>query len=164
VAVVVVTHAAIAPLLLPARTPSAEAAPTPRAAAVPRRGLSLPQPPITRTADTVYGMSVLDRGGRIADRAAVAALGWTPGTRLRVCIARTHLTLCAAINGPLAVKDHRFLWLPAATRHRLDLRPGDRVLLAAEPKRQTLVIYPPATLDELLAHGRSASTGGDRDE
>ena len=102
--------------------------------------------------------------GRIADRAAVAALRWTPGTRLRVHIAQTHLTLRAAIDGPLAVKDQRFLWLPAATRHRLGLRPGDRVLLAAEPKRQTLVIYPPATLDELLAHARSASKGGDRDE
>ena len=158
------THAAIAPLLLPARTPSAGAAHPPRATAAPRRGLALPQPPITRTTDTVYGMSVLDRGGRIADRAAIAALGWTPGTRLRVHIDHTHLTLRAAIDGPLAVKDHRFLWLPAATRHRLDLRPGDRVLLAAEPKRQTLVIYPPATLDEVLAHERSASKGGDRDE
>jgi len=164
VAVVLVTNAAIAPLLLPARTSNAGAAHPPPAAAVPRRGLSLPEPPIKRTADTVYGMSVLDRGGRIADRAAVAALGWTPGTRLRVHNAHTHLTLRAAIDGPLAVKDHRFLWLPAATRHRLDLRPGDRVLLAAEPERQTLVIYPPATLDELLAHERSASKAGGRDE
>lgn len=156
--------AAIGPLLPPARIPSAGAAHPPRSAAVPRRGLALPQPPITRTTDTVYGMSILDRGGRIADRAALAALGWTPGTRLRVHIAHTHLTLRAAIDGPLAVKDHRFLWLPAASRHRLDLRPGDRVLLAAEPSRQTLVIYPPATLDELLAHERSTSTGGDCDE
>jgi hypothetical protein len=123
VAVVVVTNAAIAPLLLPARTPSAGAARPARAAAAPRRGLALPEPPIARTADTVYGMSVLDRGGRIADRAAVAALGWTPGTRLRVHITQTHLTLRATIDGRLTVKDHRFLWLPAATRHRLDLRP-----------------------------------------
>jgi hypothetical protein len=61
--VVVVTDVAIAPLLLPARTPSAAAAHPPRAAAAARRGLSLPEPPITRTADTVYGMSVLDRWG-----------------------------------------------------------------------------------------------------
>lgn len=163
-AVVVVTSAAIAPLLLPARTPSDGPARPARAAAIPRRGLALPEPPITRTADTVYGMSVLDRGGRIADRAAFAALGWTPDTRLRVHIARTHLTLRPALDGPVAVKNHRFIWLPAATRHRLDLRPGDRVLLAAEPQRQTLVIYPPAALDALLTHRRSASKAGDRDE
>ncbi|WP_343947281.1 AbrB/MazE/SpoVT family DNA-binding domain-containing protein [Pseudonocardia zijingensis] len=95
-------------------------------------------------------MSVLDRGGRIADRAVLAALGWTAGTRLRVDVARSHLTLQKADDGPLPVKDHRFLWLPAATRHQLGLRPGDRVLLAAEPGRRTLVSYPPATLNDLL--------------
>jgi hypothetical protein len=164
VAVVVVTNAAIAPLLLPALTPSTGAAHPPRAAAVPRRGLALPEPPITRTTDTVYGMSAIDRAGRIADRSTVAALGWTLGTRLHLEAAPTHVTLRAALDGTLAVKDHRFLWLPATTRHRLGLRTGDRVLLAAEPTRQTLVVYPPAALDQLLAHGRSASEGGARDE
>jgi hypothetical protein len=143
--VVVVTNAAIAPLLFPARTSSWSSPPSP-AAAVPRRGLALPEPPITRTADTVYGMSVLDRGGRIADRAAVEALGWTPGTRLQLEAAHTHLKLRAAIDGALAVKGHRYLWLPAPTRHRLGLRPGDRVLLAVQPERQTLVIYQPQPL------------------
>jgi bifunctional DNA-binding transcriptional regulator/antitoxin component of YhaV-PrlF toxin-antitoxin module len=105
-------------------------------------------------------MSALDRGGRIADRTVIEALGWTPGTRLQLEAARTHLTLRAAIDGALAVKDHRYLWLPAATRHLLTLRPGDRVLLSAQPERQTLVVYPPAALDQLLPHGRSASEGG----
>jgi hypothetical protein len=155
-----VTDAAIAPLLFPARTPRVGAAHPPRAAAVPRRGLSLPEPPITRTADTVYGMSVLDRGGRIADRAVIEALGWVPGTRLHLDATSTHLTMRTAIDGPLTVKDHRYLWLPAATRHLLNLRPGDRVLLSAQPERQTLVVYPPAALDQLLPHGRSASEGG----
>jgi bifunctional DNA-binding transcriptional regulator/antitoxin component of YhaV-PrlF toxin-antitoxin module len=109
-------------------------------------------------------MSVLDRGGRIADRATIEALDWTPGTRLHLDPGRTHFTLRAAIDGTLTVKDHRYLWLPAATRHRLDLRPGDRVLLAAKPTQQTLVVYPPAALDDLLTHGRSASEGGGRDE
>jgi hypothetical protein len=54
------------------------------------------------------------------------------------------------------VKDHRYVWLLAATRHRLDLRPGDRVLLAAQPTQQTLVVYPPAALDELPARPRAA--------
>ncbi|MCH6165149.1 AbrB/MazE/SpoVT family DNA-binding domain-containing protein [Pseudonocardia alaniniphila] len=107
-------------------------------------------------------MSALDGGGRIADRAAVAALGWAPGTRLHLEAAHTHLTLSATPDGTLAVKNHRFLWLPATIRHRLGLRTGDRVLLAADPTPQTLVVYPPSALDQLLAYGRSASKGSDR--
>ena len=103
---VVVTSAGIAPLLFPARTPNAGSAHRPRATAVPRHGLSLPEPPLARTADTVYGMSVLDRGGRIADRGVIEALDWAPGTRLHLDPGRTHLTLRAAIDGTLTVKDH----------------------------------------------------------
>jgi hypothetical protein len=109
-------------------------------------------------------MSVLDRGGRIADRTVIDALAWTPGTRLHLDASRTNLTLRAATDGTSTVKAHRYLWLPAPTRQRLGLRPGDRVLLAAQPERQTLIVYPPAALDELLSHARPASPGGDRDE
>ncbi len=72
-AVVVVTNAAIAPLLLPAQTPSAGAAHPPRAAAVPRRGLALPKPPITRTTDTVCPLKGSRRPARL----------WTAKGRLR---------------------------------------------------------------------------------
>ena len=158
----------IAPLLPSARrrsspiqSPDARPARSPRATSAARRGLSLPELPLARTTDTVYGMSVLDRGGRIADRAVINALDWIPGTRLHFNAARTHLTLRAATDGALTVKDQRHLWLPAATRQRLGLRTGDRVLLAAEPERQTLVIYPPAALDQVLDHRQ---TGGGRNE
>jgi hypothetical protein len=60
----------------------------------------------------------------------VEITAWVPGTRLHRDAARTHLTLRTAIDGALIVKDHRYRWLPAAPRHRLGLRPGDRVLLA----------------------------------
>jgi hypothetical protein len=84
--VVVVTHA-IAPLLFPVRTPSAGRAHPPRAGAARCRGLSLPEPPITRTADTVYGMSALDRGGRIADRPPVEPAPGQRGEAVRAAVA-----------------------------------------------------------------------------
>lgn len=165
------TNAILAPLLAstrrpspPAEMPNVRPAHPTRATAEPRRGLTLPELPLARTADTVYGMSALDRGGRIADRAVIDALGWVPGTRLALDTSRTHLTLRATPDGALAVKEQRYLWLPAATRRRLSLRTGDRVLLAAEPKRQALVVYPPAALDQLMTHVRSVSKGGGRDE
>nr|CEL13584.1 hypothetical protein [Kibdelosporangium sp. MJ126-NF4]CTQ99270.1 hypothetical protein [Kibdelosporangium sp. MJ126-NF4] len=43
------------------------------------------------------------------------------------------------------------LRLPAPIRHRIGLRTGDRVLLAAKVDQQTLTVYPPAVLDVLLA-------------
>lgn len=87
-----VTGAAIVPLLPTGRTSSGEAAHPTRVAPASRRGLPLPQPPRARTATTAYGMSALDRGGRIADRAVRAALGWAPGTTLHDHLTRHHLT------------------------------------------------------------------------
>jgi hypothetical protein len=52
---------AIAPLLLPVRTLSAGRAHPPRAAAAPRRGLSLPEPPITRTAERHTTLTWVER-------------------------------------------------------------------------------------------------------
>jgi bifunctional DNA-binding transcriptional regulator/antitoxin component of YhaV-PrlF toxin-antitoxin module len=43
-----------------------------------------------------------------------------------------------------------YVRLPARIRQRSGLRPGDRVLLAADPSQPTLRVYPPSTLDELL--------------
>jgi hypothetical protein len=108
-------------------------------------------------------MSVLDRGGRIADRAVVKALGWTPGTRLQLEAAHTHLKLRAAIDGALAMKGHRYLASrpdPAPTRSSAR-RSGaaGRATGAADTCH-----LPTAALDQLLTHRRSASDGGGRDE
>jgi hypothetical protein len=40
--------------------------------------------PTPREGLTVYGMTVLDRHGRLADRVVLRALGWAVGTRLVV--------------------------------------------------------------------------------
>ncbi len=45
-------------------------------------------------------------------------------------------------------------------RHRCGLGAGDRVLLAADPNRSRLAIYPPAALD-LALRPTTHSTGGD---
>ncbi|MFZ0119066.1 MAG: hypothetical protein WAL99_06380, partial [Pseudonocardiaceae bacterium] len=51
---------------------------------VTRRILPLPTVPIPRTSMVVYGLAAVDCRGRVADRAVVLALGWTPGTRLDI--------------------------------------------------------------------------------
>jgi hypothetical protein len=55
--------------------------------------------------------------------------------------------------------------LRATIWHLCGLRPGDRVLLAAEPSLQVLRVYPPATLDDLLPpvdSNETASLGAPR--
>jgi hypothetical protein len=70
------TNAAIAPLLLPARTPRAGRAHQPQAGAAPRRGFSLPEAPITRTTSTVYValLAGQDRSLWDGEQIAVASL------------------------------------------------------------------------------------------
>ena len=50
--------------------------------------------------------------------------------------------------------------MPASVRHRLAIRIGDRVLLAALPGHSLVVAYPLTTLDEALAalHSRDSSS------
>jgi hypothetical protein len=106
-------------------------------------------------------MSALDRGRRIADRTVVDALGWTAGTRLHLAAARTDLALRAAIDGVLAVKAQRYLWLHAATRQWLGLRPVPvpaAALLFALPWRWTSSVGCSSVLDE--RGGRRVSPHG----
>lgn len=53
------------------------------------------------------------------------------------------------------------LRLPAPLRHRYGLEAGDRVLLAADPGRSRLSVYPPAALDNLLPRQSTDTAGGE---
>ena len=120
-----------------------------------------PPCPPRRTSTVVYGLSAIDDRGRITDRVIVRALGWPAGLRLDICESDGILTVRAAPDGAYQVTAHGHLRLPAALRHRCSLAAGDRVLLAADPDRSRLAIYPPATLDTALAHQAPATVGGE---
>ncbi|MET7423646.1 AbrB/MazE/SpoVT family DNA-binding domain-containing protein [Dactylosporangium sp. NPDC005555] len=113
-----------------------------------------------RTRSTVYGLAAVDNRGRIADGALFRALGWPPGTRLEV---KAHLGLVLVRSdqqGVLSINRLGHLQLPVAVRRWCDLAPGDKVLLAAEPDQQLLVIHPPTTLDAMITQAH-ATLGGD---
>jgi hypothetical protein len=50
--------------------------------------LPLGDVPTARTGIAVYGVAALDCHGRIADRAVLRTLGWTPGVRLDISATR----------------------------------------------------------------------------
>jgi bifunctional DNA-binding transcriptional regulator/antitoxin component of YhaV-PrlF toxin-antitoxin module len=118
----------------------------------------------------VYGMTVLDRHGRLADRVVLRALGWAAGTRLVVGGTSELVTLQAGRDGDTSgasyVTAQGYIRLPARIRQRCGLWPGDRVLLAADPSELLLRVYLPSTLDKLfgavLGHADLPVEGGVR--
>jgi hypothetical protein len=105
-------------------------------------------------------MARLDCHGRIAARAVLHAVGWFAGNRLSIHEAGGPLTVTPDPAGDHQVTGEGHLRIPAALRHRCGLATGDRLLLAADPNRSRLIIYPPASLD-LALRPTIHSTGGD---
>jgi hypothetical protein len=107
-------------------------------------------------------MATLDCHGRIADRTLLHALGWPAGHRLTIGEAAGTLTVTPDPDGATQVTRQGHLRVPAALRHRCALSTGDRVLLAADPARSRLAIYPAAVLDAALTQQQHPTRpGGD---
>ncbi|MEV0330545.1 hypothetical protein AB0H63_29430 [Micromonospora echinospora] len=114
-----------------------------------------------RVAGTVYGLATLDSRGRVADRTAMRALGWTPGRRLDIREHAGLIIVAADQQGVFAVTKEGHLRLPAVVRQWCGLAAGDRVFLAAVPEASRLVVHPPAALDGMIAQAHAAALGGD---
>jgi bifunctional DNA-binding transcriptional regulator/antitoxin component of YhaV-PrlF toxin-antitoxin module len=103
-----------------------------------------------RTTAVVYGLSALDDRGRLADRTIMQVLGWSAGLRLHIEETRGLLVIRSHEQGEFHVTGQGHLRVPAPLRHRCGLQTGDRALLTADPRRDQLVVYPPAALDALI--------------
>jgi hypothetical protein len=107
--------------------------------------------PTLRVATVAFGMSAMDGRGRISDRVLADVLRWTPGTALSAAPTTDGVIVVRPdTSGGLVVSASGTLRLPAALRHRSQLRTGERLLLAADPTQAELRLYPPAVLEELL--------------
>ena len=129
--------------------------------ATSNRPLPLPTVPTPRTDTAVYGLAVVDCRGRVADRTVFAALGWVAGTPLAISVTHGTLVIGTDLCGVFGMTSQGHLRLPAPVRHRCGLAAGDRVLLAAYPVRNMLLVHPPAVLDQLVADRHATLLGGD---
>jgi bifunctional DNA-binding transcriptional regulator/antitoxin component of YhaV-PrlF toxin-antitoxin module len=98
----------------------------------------------------VYGLAAVDDRGRVADYAIVQALGWRPGTRLDIRVARGWIVVMVSDEGAFSVTNRGHVRLPATARRCCGVMPGDRVLLVADPANGSLVVHPPAVIDSML--------------
>jgi hypothetical protein len=127
-----------------------------------RSGRPLPLPTLIgrRTRGTVYGLAGVDDRGRIADRSIIRALRWTGSTRLTMRVDAGLVVVAAMADGQYGLAGRDRVPLPAAVRYAVGIEPGDRVLLAAEPADELLVVHSPACLDAMLS-ALPGRAGGD---
>lgn len=102
------------------------------------------------------------RGGGAVEDGAPATLGWPPELRLDIRDTDGVLVIHADPAGESRTTGQGHLRLPARVRRWCGLEVGDRVLLAADPTRGQLVVYPPAVLDSMIAARHHRSEGGER--
>lgn len=112
--------------------------------------IAVPATPPQRLGNVLYSIATVDNRGRVADRQMAAALNWTAATRLSI---REHdglLTVAADAHGVFKLTKQGHVRLPADARRAGHLSSGDRVLLVAHLDHQTVTVFPPVALDELV--------------
>ncbi len=110
----------------------------------------------------LYRIAAVDDHGRLAEHTLVNTLGWQPGQRLRIeTISTTALAMTTDGEGRFRLARRGHLPLPAGVRRWCAIRPGDRVLLAADPQHQLLLIHTTAALDAMIISFHSSPGGGE---
>ncbi|MBB4677250.1 hypothetical protein HNR67_003368 [Crossiella cryophila] len=97
-----------------------------------------------------YGMGTVDASGRVAERTVVRSLSWQQGDRLQLRVVANVLVLRAEPLGQTTVVSGPYVAIPAPVRIRVGIRVGDRVLLAAAPAHEVLLVLTSAVLDVAL--------------
>jgi len=140
-----VTDQLIAPVIPPAADPARG-----RAA---QAGGGRPLPlagPLAGLGGTVYGMCRIDASGRLTSQAISHVLDWRPGDRLTLTADAGVVVARRDPHGMVIVPARCAVAIPAPLRHRCGLRSGDRVLLAALPREDTLAACTFMVVDQAL--------------
>jgi len=125
-----------------------------RSAAARRLPLARPVPVPPAPEDVAYGIARIDASGRICERAAITALGWSGGDRLTFTADAGVVTARRDPGGMVTLRASTYITIPAALRRRCGLQAGNQVLLAALPDQDTLTVYSLAVVDQAIrAHG-----------
>ena len=123
----------------------------------PERAASVPVPmglPPLRDLHAADGprlsIALMDGGGRLQDRGAVAALGWSQGDRLLITIVRTSVVIRRRPDGVFVMPRKPYVALPAPVRRGCGALAGSRLLLVADPVHDVLIVHPEAAVQAML--------------
>lgn len=114
-------------------------------------GLPVARPPErVQRSSSRYAFTTIDGRGRLGDRSLVRLLNWPPGSSLKPIVLDDQVIVLSRSPGTAAVTKLGHVRLPAAIRHRCQLRAGDGLLLTTSPARDLLIVCTTSVLDEAL--------------
>ncbi|GIF07320.1 AbrB/MazE/SpoVT family DNA-binding domain-containing protein [Actinoplanes siamensis] len=90
----------------------------------------------------------------------VDILGWTPGLHVEFTIREGLIVVAADEAGCRTLDERCHVLLPMRVRRACRLDGTQRVVLAALPGRQRLIVHPPALLGQLTLAVHTAALGG----
>jgi bifunctional DNA-binding transcriptional regulator/antitoxin component of YhaV-PrlF toxin-antitoxin module len=152
----------IAPVSVPARIPASARRTSRPAALVSSSALALPSlGPLPSGANLYFGTALVNSSGRVQDRAAVAVLGWARGDHLLVTVVGTSVVFQRRPDGVFAMAAKPYVVLPVAVRSRCVVPAGSRVLVAADPDQDVLVVHSPSAVHTMLGQFHVHLAGGD---
>lgn len=125
----------------------------------PLPALPAPQLPMfTRPGQLHLGIARLDWSGRLHQRALLCTLGWSAHQAVDLTVIDDAIVITASTTGLHSLGPNTELTIPAAARRLCGITDGSRILLAACPDQQLLVLHPETTIATLLCAHHSRQT------
>ncbi|MEV6909292.1 hypothetical protein [Amycolatopsis sp. NPDC051071] len=138
----------VVPLSLPTRVAAPVLAQASPSAPVP---LGLPSLRVLGTSGGPrLSIAVMDAGGRLQKRGAVAALGWNAGDRLLITLVGTSAVIHRRPDGVFVMPRKPYVALSAPVRKVCGAHAGSRMLLVADAAHDALVVHPEAAVQTML--------------
>jgi hypothetical protein len=100
----------------------------------------------------LYTISAMDDHGRLSDKQISTALAWKANQRLTMTTSQDSVTVRTDPDGVFQVPRRALVQIPAPIRQWLNLLPGDRLFLAALPRRQVLIVHTLTAVDAMMLH------------
>jgi hypothetical protein len=130
--------------------------PVPLQRPIPRAPQPLPELPAPRLPaiepeSLVLGMARLDDSGRVHDRTTLTTLDWHPGQRVDITSVQDTIVVRGVSTGLHIIGARGDLTLPLAARALSGIPANSRVVLAAVPSENLLLVHPPVTVAHLLS-------------
>lgn len=107
-------------------------------------------PELPRDGTMLYRIASVDLRGRVADSTIVQALGWSPSEPIQFGTWHGAVACNRSSTGSSALTKRAHISIPSTLRRWCGIASGDRVLLAAAPTLDVLVIYTMAALDHMV--------------